>query len=170
MHPAMKHAVLCLVFVALPIAVFAGAFGDTTWKEYVNARFGFKMSYPAELVANPDPENGDGREYHTRNKEFSVTGYGHFLVDTTLNSLWEDDLKEYGSHLTYKRKSATWYVVSGVKDGQEFYRKVLTKGDNCAVLHFTYPHAKSAQYDPWVEHIVKSFVPFLKGDYDRIVK
>lgn len=166
----MKHTLLCFFLLVLPIAAFADAFGDPAWKEYVNARFGFKFGYPAGLVASPDPANGDGREFHTRNKEFSVAGYGHFLVDMTLNSLWEDDLKEYGNHITYKRKASTWYVVSGVKDGQEFYRKVQTKGDNCAVVHFTYPHAKAAQYDPWVEHIVKSFVPFLKGDYDHIVK
>ena len=165
----MKHALLCFLLLALPIAAFADATGDTAWKDYVNARFGFKMSIPGSLVASRDPDNGDGREYHTKDNEFSVTGYGHYLVDMTLNSLWEDDLKEYGSHITYKRKAANWYVVSGIKDGKEFYRKVHTKGDSCAVLHFTYPQAKATQYDPWVEKIVKSFEPFLKVHY-RTVK
>ena len=111
MHSAVRNALLfALVFLALHASTFADALGETAWKEYVNARFGFKMSYPASLVASRDPENGDGREYHT-------------------------------------------------------------KGDNCAALHFTYPYAKAAQYNPWVEKIVKSFEPFLQVHYyDRTVK
>jgi hypothetical protein len=161
----MKHALLCFILLALPLSAFA----EPGWQDYVNLRFGFKMSYPANLIASPDPENGDGREYHTTNKEFSVTAYGHYLVDMTLNSLWEDDLKEYGGHITYKRKAANRYVVSGVKDDKEFYRKVHTKGDSCSVLHFTYPPAKAKEYDPLVEKIVKSFEPFIKVHY-RTVK
>jgi hypothetical protein len=153
----MRYALFLLSILALPLSTLA----EAGWRDYVNLRFGFRMSYPTDLVASPEPANGDGREYHTRNKEFSVTAYGHYLVDATPNSLWEDDLKEFGSHITYKRKAANWYVVSGVKDGTEFYRKVYTKGDNCAVLHFTYSHAKAKEYDPWVEKIVKSFEPFL---------
>ncbi|EDY18186.1 conserved hypothetical protein [Chthoniobacter flavus Ellin428] len=158
----MRHVWFWFILLALPLSTLA----DTGWRDYVNLRFGFKMSYPAELVASAEPENGDGREYHTKNKEFSVTAYGHYLVDATLNSLWEDDLKEFGRHITYKRKAANWYVVSGVKDGTEFYRKVHTKGDNCAVLHFTYSQVKAREYDPWVEKIVKSFKPFLKIHYE----
>lgn len=154
----MNRALLCFLLLALPLSALAAS----EWSNYVNVRFGFKVSYPAELVASPEPDNNDGREFHTSNEEFSVKAYGHYLVDMTLNSLWADDLKEYGSAITYKRKAATWYVVSGVKDGTEFYRKVLTKGDRCSVLHFTYPHAGAKQYDPWVEKIVKGFEPFLE--------
>ena len=94
----------------------------------------------------------------------------HFLVDSTLDSLWQEDLKEFGNHITYKKKAADWFVISGFKDGAEFYHKVHAKDDNCAELSFRYPHAKAKQYDPWVEKIARSFVPFLKGDYDRIIK
>ncbi|MEP6667702.1 MAG: hypothetical protein ABJF10_01030 [Chthoniobacter sp.] len=166
----MKYALLLVACVALPLATFADAFSGSTWKEYVNARFGFKISHPAELVASPDPANGGGREYHTKDKEFSVSVEGHFLNGATLESFWAEDLKKLGSHITYKKKTADWYVVSGVKDGLEFYHKLHVKDGNWAEVSFTYPHAKAKEYDPWVEGIVKSFVPFLQGDYDRIVK
>lgn len=157
----MRQAFLWFILLALPLS----AAEDSGWRDYVNVRFGFKMSYPADLVPSREPENNDGREYHTQNKDFSVTAYGHYLVDATLNSLWKDDLKEFGAHITYQRKSSDWYVISGVKDGTEFYRKVHTKGDRCAVLHFTYSQAKAKEYNPWVEKIVKSFEPFLKVHY-----
>ena len=161
----MKPILLLLVLLALPLSAT-----ETDWKEYINPRFGFKVSFPAGLVASRDPENGDGREYHTKDKEFSFSAWGHFLVDSTLDSLWQEDLKEFGNHITYKKKAADWFVISGFKDGAEFYHKVHAKDDNCAELSFRYPHAKAKQYDPWVEKIARSFVPFLKGDYDRIIK
>ncbi len=57
-----------------------------------------------------------------------------------------------------------------MKDGQEFYHQTHVKDRNWATFQITYPHARAKQYDPWVEKIAKSFVPFLKGDYDRIEK
>lgn len=158
-----KHLLLLTLFI-LPLMSSA----EPGWKVYVNGRFGFKISHPASLIASRDPDNGDGRELHTKDKEFSVVAVGHFLHDATLDSLWEDQLREYGASITYKKKAKDWYVVSGVKDGTEFYHKLHVKDGNWAELRFTYPHAKAKQYDPWVEKIAKSFVPFLEGDYDRI--
>jgi hypothetical protein len=160
-----KHLLLATL-VMLPL----GSLAEPGWKEYVNGRFGFKISHPASLIASRDPENGDGRELHTKDKEFSVVAVGHFLNDSTLVSLWENALREYGASITYKKKAKDWYVVSGVKDGVEFYRKLHVKNGNWAELRFSYPHAQAKHYDPWVEKIVASFVPFLKGEFDRIEK
>jgi hypothetical protein len=165
MRPRMRTRLLLLAMLITPLAALA----EPGWKDYVNGRFGFKISHPASLIASRDPENGDGRELHTKDKEFSVVAVGHFLHDSTLDSLWNDALREYGASVTYKKKAKDWYVVSGAKDGVEFYNKLHVQGGNWAELRFTYPHIKAKQYDPWVDKIVASFVPFLKGDYDRIV-
>jgi hypothetical protein len=162
----MKTLLLALAFL-IPLAAVAAEPG---FKDYTNGRFGFKISYPASLVASREPDNGGGQEFHSKDKEFSVAAFGHFLVDSTLDSMWQDELKELGASITYKTKGKGWYVVSGVKDGTEFYHKTYVQGDNVASFHITYPHAKAKQYDPIVEKIAKSFVPFLKGDYDRITK
>jgi len=145
---------------------------DAAWKEYVNKRFGFSLRYPATLIASRAPENGAGREFHTADKEFSVLAAGHFLhVDEgdSLDKRWQGELDSLGDTITYKKKTDTWYVISGVtKDGTEYYHKLYTKGGNWAAFNITYPHAKNKQYDPWVQRIEKSFVPFLKGEFDRI--
>ena len=145
---------------------------EAKWNTYVNARFGFSVQIPPELVASRDPENGAGREYHTKDGQFSILAHGHFLgvADDTesLESNYRDELKELGATVTYKKKAADWYVVSGVaRDGTEYYIKRSVKGKNWAEIRITYPHAANKNYDPWVERIAKSFVPFLKGDYDR---
>ena len=152
-----------LLFVSLAAATAA----EPGFKDYTNARFGFKISYPAALIAGRDPTNGGGREFHSKDKEFSLATSAHFLNGSTLDSMWEDELKELGDYITYKKKDKNWYVISGAKDGVEFYHKTHVQGGNFAEFHITYPHAKARQYDPIVEKIAKSFVPFLKGEYDR---
>jgi hypothetical protein len=145
---------------------------EEAWKSYTNARFGFLLKHPPGLIASRAPDNGGGQEFHTRNKEFSVAAFAHFLLAENGDSLdkeWADELKELGDTVTYKKKTKDWCVISGVtKDGTEYYHKFFASGSNYAGFQITYPHAKNKQYDPWVERIAKDFVPFLKGDYDRI--
>jgi hypothetical protein len=162
-----------LLSIAIPVIVAftaPGARADSGWKVYENARFGFRFSHPAALIAGPEPTNGSGREFHTRDKEFTITAWGQFMVDDTPEKCWENELADLGAFANYKRKAADWYVISGVKDGVEFYDKAFFKDGNGVFLEIVYPHAKSKQYDPWVEKIEKSVVPFLKGDFDRVVK
>jgi len=162
---------LVLLSMALLACIQPGVFAEPAWKEYINARFGFKFSHPASLVAGRVPTNGGGLTFSTPDKEFEISAWGYFMVDDdTLEKRWADDLKELGPFTTYQRKAADWYVISGVKNGAEFYHKVFSKNGNGVFLNIDYPHAKAAQYDPWVEKIARSFVPFLKGDYDRIEK
>ena len=170
MAGAMKSLACWLIlFLAVASAEDAG------WKTYTNARFGFSVQIPTELQGSREPDNGGGREFHTKNGEFSIVAGGHFLAvadeNESLETRWNDELKELGKTITYKKKAATWYVVSGVDaKGIEYYRKFHVQGKNWAEIRITYPHAQNAKYDPWVEKISKSFVPFLKGEFDRIEK
>jgi hypothetical protein len=157
--------IMALLWLAL--AMTAGA--EEKWKTHTNARFGFRLSHPPGLVASRAPDNGGGQEFHTKDKEFSLASFAHFLQEgDTLEKLWAEEVKQLGKAVTYKKKGDSWYVVSGVKDGTEFYHKTYVKDGNFASFQITYPHAKAKQYDPWVEKIAKGFVPFLAGDYDRV--
>ncbi len=146
--------------------------GKTEWRKYANGRFGFVLSYPSSLIASREAMNGDGREFHTADKEFSVSAYAHFFMpdsDDTFEKRWREELDTPDVTINYKKKTDNWYVVSGVtKDGTEYYHKLYRKGSNWATFHITYPHAKARQYEAWVVRIGKSFVPFREGDYDRL--
>ena len=162
-----------LTFVILTLTLALHARGEELkWKKYENGRFGFVLSYPASLSAGPEPTNGGGREFHSADKEFSVASFAHFFVPESGDSFetrWKEELKTPDVTITYKKKTHTWYVVSGVtKDGTEYYHKLYTKGSNWAAFHITYPHAKNKKYDPWVSRIEKSFIPFQEGDFDRL--
>jgi len=166
----VKTIVRCFLVALVGIAPINAA--DVRWKEYDNARFGFVLKYPGSLVASREPTNGDGREFHSRDREFSVAAMAHFFVPDSGDSFearWKEELETPDVAINYKKKADTWYVVSGVsKDGTEYYHKLYTKGANWAGFHITYPHAKGKKYQDWVTRIEKEFVPFREGDYDRL--
>ncbi len=166
----MRTSAVLLLVVALLLPAARGA--EPSTRKYANARFGFVLTYPSGLIAGPEPANGGGREFHTKDGEFSVLANGHFLLvddGDSLEKRWKAELKECGNTVTFKKKTATWYVVSGVgKNGVEYYVKFFVKGSNWAEFRITYPHAKNKQYDPWVTQIEKAFVPFREGDFDRL--
>jgi hypothetical protein len=145
---------------------------DSGWKKYANARFGFVLTYPAELIAGKEAMNGDGREFHSKDGEFSLAAFAHFFVPDSGDSFdkrWQEELDSPDVTVTYKKKAPNWYVVSGLtKSGTEYYHKLYRKGSSWASFHITYPHAKNKKYDPWVARIEKSFIPFQEGDFDRL--
>lgn len=165
----MRISIPVIVFFA---QLFIAQGADSPWKKYANARFGFVLTYPAELIAGREPTNGGGREFHSKNGEFSLAAMAHFFVDgsgDSFESRWQEELKTPDVTITYKKKAPDWYVVSGIaKDGTEYYHKLFRKGSSWAAFHITYPHSQSKKYDPWVERIAKDFVAFREGDYDRI--
>ena len=124
---------------------------ELKWRKYTNERFGFALSYPAMLIAGSEPQNGAGREFHTRDDVFSVSAQAHFLspeTGNTFESNWNEELNKSGVTITYKKKAASWYVVSGVTDeGTEYYHKFFVKDRNWVELAITYPHAQNAKYD-----------------------
>jgi hypothetical protein len=155
------------------VFLLVNAFGlDTAWKKYANARFGFVLTYPSTLIASPEAMNGDGREFHNANREFSLAASGHFFVPGSGDSFeqrWQEELNTPDVSIVYKKKSANWYVVSGTtRSGTDYYHKLYRNGANWAAFQITYPHLKSQHYEAWVSRIEKSFIAFRGGNYDRI--
>ena len=121
------------------------------------------LRYPDRDARQPQtPDHRPNGSLHSfTNVRFTLTDHGHFLIDTTL--------ADHGETITYKASHDTWFVISGVRpDGTEYYRKFHTRNGNWAEFIATYPHRLNQTYDPVVEHLAKTFEPFLKGNYDRI--
>ena len=163
--------ILCLTALLITCHFTVQA-AEVAWKKYANARFGFVLTYPATLIAGQEAMNGDGREFHSKDAEFSLAAFAHFFVPDSGDSFdkrWQEELDTPDVTITYKKKTPNWYVVSGLtKSGTEYYHKLYRKGSSWASFHITYPHAKNKTYDPWVARIEKSFIPFREGDFDRL--
>jgi hypothetical protein len=125
------------------------------WKTYQDDRYTF--SYPAGLVTTLD-RNGVV-ELHSVDREFRMRASARINSEKrTVQSAWQQRLKQHGRSVTYKRKGDGWFVVSGVEGGKTYYRKQFVSSERMAELVITYPKSRASVYDPWVTEIEKSFV------------
>ena len=141
--------------------------GDDGWLHYQNSRFGFSISVPPGMTALRPPENGSGQEFRSLDGKVKVLVYGHFNLDGfgSVEESRKRELIEGERTITYKRKKANWYVVSGVYDnGTGFYQRYDANENHYAGRLITYPQAEEKKYSPWIERMAKSFKPnFGKG-------
>ena len=167
-----KRTIYSLEMILCILLLFAGlsAVAGEAWSRYTNDRFGFILSYPSSLVAGKAPQNGAGKEFRLADKAFSIVSEGHFLPEgDSLHRRYSTEIRLLGNTVNYKAKGKTWYVISGThQNGYEYYYKFYVRERNWVGFRITYPQTKRKIFDPWVERIEKSFVPFLIGDFDRV--
>lgn len=136
------------------------------WATYRNARFGTTIDYPANLFEMlPPPDNHDGRSFAARGGTAGFILFAGFNVfDETIDGLLAADLSLGGyDTLTYSRQGQgpagdQWYVLSGLREGDIFYRKVILTGDS-AVIHtfeISYPAAEKPTFDPVTARMAES--------------
>jgi hypothetical protein len=147
---------------------------DSNWKQEVNGRWGFSLTYPGSLIREPLPTNGAGRRYHSADHEVALPAMGSHtypdLLGESLDRFWQKELADRGNTVTYQFNKDDFYVISGVNsNGYEFYHKVFFYPTYWVEFEIIYPHSKHQRYDAWVERISYEFIPALpnNGQYDR---
>lgn len=128
---------------------------------YRNARYGFSISYPGTyFTAEAPPGNGDGRRFN------SVDGQASFLVYAQYEALGRDltqtmleDRQGFG-HITSERVEPGAYELSGIRDGQAVYRRILRDHDDMTrMFEITYPTTRQSEFQAVVAHMGASFAP-----------
>ena len=126
--------------------------------KYVNARYGFQVSYPSFLISAPIPANGDGiRMYDKKGFVLVASGINNeseITFQSELNSQWESIGK-----VTYRIRRNNWFAISGVKENKIIYIKSYIGTGSINHLYIEYPKDQKERYDKIVEAIAKSFVP-----------
>jgi hypothetical protein len=169
---ALKHylvqlgvALLALAVVPLPINP---AFADDIWtplgkrwERYTNERFGTVADVPRHLfeLVEPPPANGDGRELKaTDGARLWISGsYVPYVITNTFQE-YKAWLLEHAKldRLTYKAEGRGWLVLSGTKQGNIVYRKVVEGCGAAHEVHIEYPEQRKALYAPLVTRVSKS--------------
>lgn len=157
-------AALSISFLCVPALAT-----DHQWDVYANARFGYEICYPADLLtAQPEADNGDGRKFTgTSGAELAVWG-GYNVLEQDMDALI-GDLADEGAAVTYRRATKDWAVVSGRKNGDVFYAKVLLERnavddvDTVRNFRLTYPAGEAKTYDAVVARLAKCFRPTGQG-------
>ena len=128
---------------------------------YVNARFGYELSYPTDrLVAQPEASNGDGRRFRARDgsAEMAVWG-GYNALEQSPAALARAvvDTDCGGRTPALRVARADLVAVSCLKaDGRIVYQKTLIHSDVLTTLRFDYPAAERATWDPVVKRVSAS--------------
>ena len=116
--------------ILMGLALVAGS-GVASAKLYANARFGYFIEIPAAFfVANPEPENGDGREFHPTDKSPDLIASLRWNTADNFDAevgLYKSSVVQDGWKLTYEAKlSKSPAVYTGEKAKRIFYAHQIT--------------------------------------------
>lgn len=145
--------------------------GADGWVTYRNARFGFILPVPPGMKALRPPDNGGGQAFETLDGKVNLVSWASFNVDGLgdVERRWGEELAEGKRTITYKRKTASWYVVSGVdEDGTGFYIRYTADKDYACGWSIAYPQKEEKKYQAWIERIAKDHAPRLGEGVDGV--
>ena len=147
------------VLPAILLLVAAAPAQDAGWKRYDNARFGYSVCYPPELVPQREADDGDGREFKSRDGKVTARAYGGYEMTVNGNkaSLSAelgyalDYAKQKGYVVGYKVVKPHAFVLSGQSpSGMVWYRRTIDVQDRAVTVEFEYPQGLKPQMDPVV--------------------
>lgn len=159
-----------LVLGAATLCLGLAAQGADRFSTYVNARFGYSVFYPANLLTpRPEAPNGDGRVFKSRDGRITLSVWGqHNALNRTLRAQMNaarNDWVEDRARVTYWKMGQGYYVLSGLTGDQIFYEKTVARGDGYATILWQYPQSQKAKLDAVVTRSTRAF-----GGTERMAK
>lgn len=150
---------ISLFFVLVSAVLLFAARGEAVWDgSYVNGRFGWSVTVPAEFGMDPAPENDDGRRFYDRDGCSVTVWGGHNVLEATLESEMTEEEGNFDS-VTYRKKGDGWFVLSGYKGESILYVKRYVGTGAIYTLRMEYPSELKEDYDALVTEVVRSFSP-----------
>ena len=155
----MKRFLFLLAFFSV-LAFSQPSAARTNFKTYNNARFGYTISYPANLLApQGEADNGDGQTFTGEGVKMTVFGT-NFLETKNFQDEFNVTLAKYrAENISYKFYRKDYFVFSGKSDGKIFYQKVMEKSASgvYVTVIIEYDESKCSIYDKLIPRIMKSF-------------
>lgn len=125
------------------------------WKTYQNARFGYSVRYPGDLLRPlPEADNGDGRHFQPLHGHADVAVWASYSADDTLGSLADQAAQGCtggrASYRVVRDKAVPPFMALSCPEpgGQVLYAKALRCKDVTTQIRFTYPAAEKPTWDP----------------------
>ncbi len=149
------------VLMLAPTAATTLPSTQTGFQTYINARFGYRIAYPADFTPQGESDNGDGQVFTGRDDaELRVWGGYNVLRETPASAMREAlrHCAENQRQVTYRTVGKGFFVVSGYEsDGARiFYLKKIVRPSLQIGFEFVYPASQRARYDREVGVIANS--------------
>ena len=147
----------------MAVGLFLPSVGQASrWSTYQDDKYGFSYSYPVELFTEVEGERPSFRYFRSRESEAKL-----------MVGAWDSERGETPSHfkqwmltnaggyenITYQPRGRNWFILSGHRDDQIYYEKVIFScgGRVVNVLAISYPEAQRSVFDDVVERMEDSF-------------
>lgn len=160
----MARATIIFVSVFIVLCANGRAIAqEYTWVTYENTRFGFRVTYPANLFLPQDPPaNNDGRGF------VSADGAAQFSVSASFNTEQLETIDQYKAmvleagdygNITYQPSGRSWFVLSGYRGPIIFYEKYIMSCNRQVLnmLSLTYPQTQRELFDPVAAKLEENF-------------
>lgn len=148
-----------LSFVVLSLSFCLSASAQVKYTSYVNDRFEFLVEYPSSILTpQPQPENGDGRTFMSRDKNIEMRAWGqNNALGRTIEQQFAEAKRQCGK-TSYERVDAMVFVVSCVKNGRITYQRSIYRESDDVFVNFLieYPVRDKRRFDPIVTRIANS--------------
>lgn len=128
------------------------------YNSYTNSRYGFSIDYPADLIADHPPTNGDGLKFMSADGTVSLTASGiNNVLSETCDSLYNKDLENLSVTPSYKSKSDNSFTISWEENGLIYYSHTVV--GECSINNFIihYPVSEQSKYGQVVDRAYNSF-------------
>lgn len=154
----------CVAAAALLLAALGP---PPTYQTYHNARFGYRIDYPADFKPQPEAGNGDGRRFVSPDGQVVLTAYaGYQVLDGGLaeyRRLARERWQQQHATLALDQKTSTGFALSGTVKGRIFYEKAVLKASTLTTFEWQYPAARRAALDPIIRHTIQTLQPSVAG-------
>jgi hypothetical protein len=124
------------------------------WKTYQNARFGYSVRYPGDLLRPlPEADDGDGRHFQPVHGHADVAVWASYGADDTLRALADEAAQGcIGGRASYRvvrdHDVPPFMALSCLEAGGEvLYAKALRCKDVTTQIQLTYPAAEKPTWD-----------------------
>jgi hypothetical protein len=160
--PPMRFGLFAAALAGVTFLVaFPASAQELAWRVYDDAAHGCELDYPGAIFAADTVKPDEPRRFSSSDENI------YFRVLGTENTAgWtpaEIKRKYLGSNMpgdiVYERTKNEFLVLSGYRDGNIFYTKVVVSGDRrvACILDITYPRAMKQRFDEIVTRMSRSF-------------
>jgi len=137
-----------------------------SYNTYCNARFGFCVEYPGDLLyPQPESDNGDGRIFKNKQGDEILRASGIYNLGPDgehipIEDVYTETLDMFRDKtITYSKCRSNFFVITGYDNGTVFYQKSILRdhGEILATALLHYPEKDRKIYDLVSRRVFKTF-------------
>lgn len=152
-----KYLFKIFIFLFLFLC-FVPVNADTKSKEktYLNARYGFKITFPDIFTVSRESQNGDGITLLNPEKKLHLLAWGSYnVLNETLDSYYEKE-KNFFTTVDRDMIGKNFYILEGtIPDSDGLYTSEAGKvtEDKIIVYRFSYPKKDKEKFATMVSNL-----------------